>query len=338
MDWNIKSFTLDLQAEINNYKEKFDSIIATQERELAEIKQTLIPNTPKYHQEQARIKGACKDAIGTLRKKTIVSISKSSEEFRTQIIAKVRLINKDDIDSIKSLQGIPLSQEEFKVIVDKYSCNNYWNNRLLAVIGEENGVDFGGMLETSLDVKLSVLNQLVEQSDKVLKYYGDKSEKEEDRNARYLYLNDEVVNSAIRMFSGTENTASPSEQAEKAYLQILSGQTDISRGLSIANALGNIKGDGRNELLALIKSDNRLSDLSKTYSGYSQEIADFNESEYIKAKDSIDKIKTIKDDAIIKNLIGDMQENTFFSDMLASEIKNNPQLREMVESEQALEE
>ncbi len=338
MDWNIKSFTLDLQAELSNYKEKFDSIIATQERELAEIKQTLIPNTPKYHQEQTRIKQACQDAIASLRAKAIEHIGESSTEFKNQIIAKVRVINQADIDAIKSLQGIPLSSEEFKVIVDKFSKGNYWNDRLLAVIGEENGVDFGGMLETSLDVKLSVLNQLVEQSDKVLKYYGDKSEKEEDRNARYLYLNDEVVNSAVKMFSGTDNTATPSEVAEKAYLQILSGQTDISRGLTLANTLNNVKGAARNELFTLIKSDNRLSELSKTYSGYSKEIADFNASQYIKAKDSIDKIRTIKDDAIIKNIIDDMQENTFFSDMLASEIKNNPQLYSFVGTPETSEE
>lgn len=317
----------ELQWEAANYREQYDSIMNTRNREMKELERDYNPTSPKYNERKERINNACDSAITKLRVQASERSAADLEELRRQEIERVQVVDESLLTKIRAIADIPMTTAELKAFSDKINAkSNYWASRAIADIAERNGIDASELgIETTLDTKLNVLDQMEQQLDKILKLYGTK-DIDEKAYVRFLYLNDNVIENAKQVYGGKAGKLSDSQKADKAYINIKAQVTDIAKGISISNALRNAKEEVKNHLLCRLAEDNSISSMSAELSGHSKEIEEFKNGkahEYRKAERAIENIRKTKDVAVIRQTAEEYSDNEFFSDMFIREQKQN---------------
>ena len=226
---------------------------------------------------------------------------------------------------------------ELKAFADKIGAKgDYWANRALSDIAEQNGIDSAEIgLESTYDTKMNILDQLTDQLNKVFKYYGTKDPTER-AHTQFLYLNDTIIERAKQMYGGKVGKLSDSQRADKAYFTVRTQHTDIQKGIAISNVLRNAKGEMRNLLLCRLAEDNSISSMAAEFSGHWEEIASFKNGlarEYRDAEKVMDNIRRLKDKTVIEQTAAGMEENSFFGDMFEKEQKTNLALYEALHGE-----
>lgn len=320
----------ELRWEAANYREQYDSIMDTRNREIKDLERDYNPTSPKYNERKERINNACDSAITKLRVQASERSMADLEELRRQEIERVQTINESLLTKIRAIADIPMTTAELKAFSDKINAkSDYWASRAIADIAERNGIDASELgIETTLDTKLNVLDQMEQQLDKILKLYGTK-DIDEKAYVRFLYLNDNVIENAKQIYGGKVGKLSDSQKADKAYVNIKAQVTDIAKGISISNALRNARGEVKNYLLCRLAEDNSISSMAAEFSGHFKEIEEFKNGkahEYRKAERAIENIRKTKDVTAIKQTAEEYSDNEFFSDMFIREQKQNEAL------------
>ena len=150
---------------------------------------------------------------------------------------------------------------------------------------------------------MSILDQLTDQLNKILKYYGT-NDPDERANVNYLYLSDTILERAKQMYGGKVGKLSDSQKADKAYFTVRTQHTDIQQGIAIANVLRNAKGEVKNMILCRLAEDNGISSMAAEFSGHMDEIADFKNGkaqEYREAQKALQNIRKTKNKAVIEH-------------------------------------
>lgn len=313
-----------LKWEAENYRIQYDAVQSARERELQELRDNFKPGTKMYAEREQQIENACNSAISKLRVDAAEHNLKDIEELRLQELERVQTINEPLLSKIRAVSDIPITETEMVAFAAKINAKgDYWASRMLSDIAEKNGIDSANIgLESTYDTKMSVLDQLSSQLDKVLIYYGNKTDREERKKAQFLYLSDDVVERAKKTYGGKLNRLSDSQMADKAYLTIRAQQTDIQKGIAISNALKNAKGETRNLILCRLAEDSSISSMAAEFSGHLAEISEFKNgklTEYRNAQRTLDNIRKMKDKTMIEQAIEQMEENSFFANMLENE-------------------
>lgn len=334
MKMTIEIIAEMLKWEADNYKKQYDVVQETKERELRELKDNFKSGTKMYSERETQIKNACDSAIAKLRVDAAEHNLRDIEELRSQELERVQTIDVALLEKIRAISDIPMTTAELAAFAAKINAkNDYWASRMLSCIGEKYGVDSAAIgLESTFDTKMSVLDQLESQLDKVLKFYGTKTNDDEKMKARFLYLNDDIVERAKKIYGGKLNKLSDSQRADKAYLTIRAQQTDIQKGIAISNALKNAKGETRNLILCKLAADNSISSMAAEFSGHMNEITEFKNgklTEYRNAQKALDNICKMRDVTMIEQTIQQMEENSFFGNMLENEKAKGGFLAEM---------
>ncbi len=171
---------------------------------------------------------------------------------------------------------ISLSTLELKAFAAKIGAKgDYWASRALSDIAEQNGIDSVEIgLESAYDTKMSILDQLAGQLNRIFKYYGTNDPIERPK-VNYMYLNDTIIERAKQMYGGKAGKLSDSQKADRAYFTVRTQHTDIQKGIAIANVLRNAKDGVRNLILCRIAEDNSISSMAAEFSGHFEEITGF---------------------------------------------------------------
>ena len=175
--------------------------------------------------------------------------------------------------------------------------------KAVSSLAEENGIPVTELpLGTSLDVKLSVISQLEEQFNKMLEYYDPSPKKvgREFMEARFLYLNDDILQNAVNIYTGGVQDLSEADAVTRAYYKIkaMSGQT--SKACAITNSLRNLKKqDAKNMLLYQLAKDNTIRSEAYEVAGISDIMAEWKgggkAERYAKAFLLADELKNTQD-------------------------------------------
>ena len=147
-----------------------------------------------------------------------------------------------------------------KQVLAKHGSSNYWVQRAVAALAEENGIPVTDLpLDSSLDVKLNVLDQLSGQLDLLLEHYSLTEKTREASEARFLYLNDSILDNAVRIYNNGTKDLSEADAAERAYYKIRAMSGQMSKAVAIANSMRNLKKeDSKNMLLYRLAKDNTV--------------------------------------------------------------------------------
>lgn len=321
-----------LKFEAEEYKKRYDEIQRTRERELKEAKENYKEGSKMLIERVERIKETCDSTLTRLKVEAADRTLQDVEALREQELFRVQTVNEPLLAKIRAISNIPMTALELKAFSAKIGAKgDYWASRALADIAEQNGIDPEEIgIESTYDTKMSVLDQLTDQLNRIFKYYGT-NDPEERPKVNHMYLNDTIIERAKQMYGGKVGRLSDSQKADKAYFTVRTQFTDIQKGIAISNVLRNAKGEVRNMLLCRLAEDNTISNMAAEFSGHYDEIASFKNgkaAEYREAERAMQNIRKVKDKTIIEQTAAGMEDNTFFGDMFAKEQKQNADLYE----------
>lgn len=332
MTTNIAVVAEGLKFEADEYKKRYDEIQRTKERELKEANDNYKPGSKMLIERTEQIKNACDSTLTRLKVEAADRALQDVEALREQELFRVQTVNEPLLAKIRAIANIPMTSLELKAFSAKIGAKgDYWASRALSDIAEQNGIDPEEIgIESTYDTKMSVLDQLTDQLNRIFKYYGT-NDLEERPKVNYLYLSDEIVERAKQMYGGKVGRLSDSQKADKAYFTVRTQFTDIQKGIAISNVLRNAKGEVRNMLLCRLAEDNTISNMAAEFSGHYDEIASFKNgkaAEYRSAEKAMQDIRKIKDKTVIEQKAAELEDNTFFGDMFVKEQKQNADLYE----------
>lgn len=337
MKTSIEVVTECLKWEADEYKRKYDEIKNARERELKEANDTYKPGCKALLDKIEQINNACDSALTKLKVEAADRALQDVELLRQQEVERVQTVNEPLLAKIQAIADIPVTTLELKAFSAKIGAKgDYWANRMLACACEKWGVDATEIgLEPTFDTKMNILDQLTDQLNSIFKYYGTNDTPERTK-VKYLYLSDEIIERARRMYGGKISKLSDTQKADRAYFTVRIQPTDIGKGVAIANVLRNAKGDVRNMILCRLAEDKGISEMAAEFSGRLEEIASFKNGlarEYREAEKAMENIRILKDKTVIEQTAAGMEENTFFGDMYAKEQKTNIALYETLHGE-----
>ena len=334
---NIYDLTNLLREVRSRYQAEHIDAMETNKKELATLKRTMIPGTPEYENKKQEIQLACDMAIIKAREKAAKKAAEEIESMKEWERTSVGIINTETLAKVNALRGIPVTTEELTQILSKHGSSNYWVQRAVAALAEENGIPATDLpLDSSLDVKLNVLDQLSKQLDLLLEHYSLTAKTREASEARFLYLNDSILDNAVKIYNNGVRDLSEADAAEKAYYKIRAMSGQMAKAVAISNSMRNLKKeDTRNMLLYRLATDNTIMAEAYQVAGISDVMAEWKGGKakrYEKAIKMINNIKAMQDTENIKaNLrgyinrveMGSETENEFLRHEITKAYKKN---------------
>lgn len=334
---NINDLTNLLRDVRSRYQADFINAMENEKKELEILKRTMIPNTPEYKNKEQEIQFACDIAIIKAREKAAKKATEGIEELREWEQTGVSTINETALTKINMLRGIPLSATELQLILKNYGSKNYLCQRAIAALAEENGIPATDLpLDSSLDVKLSVLDGLSRQLDLLLEHYSPTAKTREAAEARFLYLNDDILNNAVKIYTNGSEDLSEADAVTRAYYKIRAMSGQMSKAIAITNSLRNLKKeDSKNLLLYKLATDNTIMAEAYQVAGISDVIAEWKHGKanrYAKAIKMAETLKTMQDTEKIKEKLrgyinrvetGSEAENEFLRYEITKTYKKN---------------
>lgn len=334
MKTNIAVVAESLKYEADEYKKRYDEIQRAKERELKETNDNYRPGSKMLIGRVEQIKETCDSTLTRLKVEAADRALQDVEALREHELLRVQTVNEPLLAKIRAIANIPMTTAELKAFTDKINARgDYRAGRMLADIAERNGIEAAEIgIESTLDTKMSILDQLTDQLNRVLKFYGTNNP-EERINTNYVYLNDTILERAKQMYGGKVGKLSDSQKADKAYFTVHTQQTDIQQGIAISNVLRNAKGVVRNLILCRLAEDNSISNMAAEFSGHLDEIADFKNGkaeEYRAAQKALQNIRKTRNKAAIEQMAEQYENNAFFGSLFENEKKQNGFLAELL--------
>lgn len=334
---NISDLTNLLREVRSRYQAEYIDAMETEKKELEILDRDYKVGSPTYTAKKQEIQMNCDVAIIKAREKAAKKAAEEIEDLKEWERASVGIINMDALSKINALRGIPLTTEELKQILSRHGSSNYWVQRAVASLAEENGIPVTDLpLDSSLDVKLSVLDQLSGQLDSLLEHYNLTANSREASEARFLYLNDGILDNAVKIYNNGVTNLSEADAVTKAYAKIKAMSGQMSKAVAITNSLRNLKKeDSKNMLLYRLAMDNSIMPEAYQVAGITDTMAEWKHGKaerYAKAITMANDLKTMQDTEKIKGKfrdyinrveMGSELENEFLRHEIAKTYKKN---------------
>lgn len=325
-----------LEVESEVYKRKFDEIMKEKEEAVKAVKNTYIPNTPKYREQLDKIEKEFAEKVSQAQKIFATAGTEVINELRNYEMQRVQTIDEAKLSKIKSVKDIPMSEFELLALAQKFGAKgDYWSSRLIQSIADNNSIT-GIEIESSLDTKMSVLDQLEQQMNEIVKYYPVNNYPEKRAMVRFGYLTEPILENTKKIYGGKMRHESDKTLADRAYLTILSKHGDIERAFTIQNTLKNAKGQTRNLLLCRLAKENlskRISDFAIELSGAKEEIDSFKNGkarQYLHAREAVERALKATEKETIEQILENNKENEFMEQLIEDAKEKSVHFKELI--------
>lgn len=329
---------------MNHENEKFDYLIAlchveggsfrntyrelekAKKEELQDMQKNFIKNSPGYKAKEEQIETEFAKKVADLRRETSETLKNAIEAVRDAEMARVMNVQEASLAKIRAVADIPMTKAELSALMEKYNINNnYWSARLFMEIAEKNAIDTSDMFEPTYDVKMSVLDQLAYQADRLINYYPDDRHWESDgAEIRHGYLTSITLPALSEAFYGSTNIVSDNSALVRFEAKLKTKNTDFEKGVVIGEYLRNARGDKRNEALFSIAMNNDISERAAQLSGYASEISAFKTGKaemYLNAKKAMESLSGTDSEERKQEIIESNSSNEFFLSFLGKKRK-----------------
>lgn len=299
---NIHDLTNLLRAIRVDYQESYKKALETKKQELATLQRDYVRNTPTYAAKEKEIEYNFDMAVVKARAQAADQASEEIEDLRQWELARVGRIDEAALNKINALWNVPLTTTELQEILAKNGRSNYLVQKAVGALAEQNGIPVTELpLDASIDTKLSILSGLEEQLDKMLTNYTPDPHKRgrEYMEARFLYLNDDILNNAVNIYNNGVRDLSEADAAERTYYKIRAMSGQMSKACAISNALRNLKSqDAKNMLLYQLATDDSIRSEVYQVAGVADMMAEWKSGKadrYMRAIRMMDKLKNTQD-------------------------------------------
>lgn len=343
---NIYDLTNLIREERAKFQARMIDTEETKKRELESLKSDYIPGSKTYRAKEVEIEQTYTRSIVNARAKLAEAITEEIESLREFELAKVGRIDADNMAKVNALRGIPMTAMELQAVLDKHGASNYWVQRAVASMAEENGVSVSELkLPASIDTKLSVLSQIEEQLDKMMNDFDMKAKTPEAMNARFLYLNNDVLSNAEEMYNNHLYDISEADAATRAYFRVKATTGQMGKAVGISNALRNLRSkDAKNLFLYQLSCDSDISDEAFAVAGISDVMDEWRvgkkNERFAEARKLAEEVRTMKDVGKVaehlqkyadKVSLGEVREDEFLPHELKKVNKKNSSVMQAIQ-------
>lgn len=302
---------------MDNYKRRYDKAKKRKKQRFNDLNANYRPGSPMFVQERDKIEPEYKAEIENARDKC----RRDFTEVLENTIAKERAaatvtggsVN-NVLETLKCLETIPVSVDEYTALVDTLGGKLYWIDRYFEKIAEKNGIRDTGV-QPSLTVKLQVLNRLEADVTEFLNDYNgeDKSFIVTNSDVHIFKMEDEYTNGYSHV------SMSGREQAKRMVTEALRRGDSMERACYLSNMIRTSKPDLQQELLMELseRDSSALSDPTMNLVGISTVIENFRKTEYAGRKKAEKTIEQIKGENLKHNretIAFQNLENRYFMD------------------------
>ena len=337
----IEELTNLLRAVKIDFTSRYDAALRKKQNELKEVIEKFQHGTKYYREEIARIEKEFETTIVRERMEVIASMEPYFAEIVGEETDKAGKIDTVAFEKISALKDLPLTETELSVINSKYGAKDYYSARMLAMIAEKNGINPAAIgIVPSLDTRLNIINALKGQLDMVLTGYkpehkGHHAESPERKAHTFALaaLSENTLNDLVLKYTNGYDEKRSRQVVKATFERIAGTVSESERALLISNALRNVKGQSRNELLYKLSSLENLSEYTLLLSGCEEEITEWKKGkaeQYASALKFVQEISSINDVTAVKQKILEEINSPFVEDFIISESKNNKIIRNAI--------
>jgi len=260
----IRDLTFVLKAIRVNFQSDTSKAFNVKKQALKDLKANYVQGGSEYTKRQREIDKTYTTALVNAKKKATEQGQGEINDLKEYELTKIGRMPSDGntMQTLKALSNVPLSQAELQVLAGQ-TKSNYWTEKLLHKLAEDNGVEPGSIgLSNSVDDRLSVLDQLSDQLNDMVENFNPSGHDltPEQRKARFLWLNDDILGNAIDMFNGDSSGTQGLSKADIALIR-MERANGISKAHFIEQALRSARGDSeRNNILYRLATNESISD------------------------------------------------------------------------------
>lgn len=312
----------------DRYSRKYDSCKSDYE-----AKQKQIMNDYINARLDDEMKKARAEYNQTIAEEREVAKKSFADELQKIVIlenAKASVTESTLLNEVRRFEGMEITKREFNLLLEKYGNKNFWSDKILRKIAEENSIDMRDLenpLEADYDAKMEILEELT----KAINEYIDKYDMDSTQYPVELGVAESTL---FRMESGYLNGLSNTEYTEmqlgERAVSIINQSKDIvEKSKRIANAMQTesqvLKAKIMNDLL----QDNANME-SIRFSGYKAEFEAFEHELFKSAVETVKIIEAHSDDmANVKDAIKQTKDNKFVGMLLKD--SNNREIKKAYE-------
>ena len=302
-------------------------------RESTENKRLYKPGEPlRQHEEESKAK--FKEDLEKLRDK----MREDFEEVYTHEAAKqqARVLKRPDsvtFETLKSLEGLPISEREYAFLIDNYRGRSLWSDKMLRRLAEANDIEVGDRLDPGVETVMSVLDDLKARVELFISAEG------KDRGS-YVVL-DSVHDARLakiekRLSAGADPGFTPDKQAKRLLLEAADSFNVLEQTQKLSHAYNTASPAVQAEMIDLLEGGKvRLHDVAVKNSGIPfDEVVKQNSEMRRKAKEAADAIipgESFIDTAKKMAKAGGIGNNPFLADTVLAKHGSNERIRTLVE-------
>lgn len=318
----------------DDYRRKYSNASKERKEALKQLKNDLVPNTPRYRAEQAQIEGDFQAALTQSREAILAEVVPLLQEARQRAESALTITETESrkLDTLKRFADMPLSQREINILSEKYG-GGYWSDRYISQLAERNSCEYasGG---AEIGEKLDALDQLENNINSFLNSYNGKDTTSYDV---LRSVSENTIYELERQFTQNyANTKLTPEQKAQRVLATCRNQPDfLSKSMSLANSYKNSDTRTRQFIITLCADDERLTDVLRM-AGLNKRVDDFRASGLFDMKKAIKTVnEALKQDDVmeIAATLDSAGNNPFLAELIkdALETTNNEYFRQAVE-------
>lgn len=320
---------------MDTFKQKYDNAKKKKKKRFDDLNANYKPGSPMFVQERDRIAPEFEKEVESAREKC----RREFTEVLETTIAKERAaatvtggsVN-NVLETLKCLETIPVSVDEYTALVDTLGGKLYWIDRYFEKIAEKNGIR-NTNVQPSLSVKLQVLDRLAAEVNEYLNDYNGegKSFIVTSSDGHIFRMENEFTNGYSHV------SMSGREQAKRMVTEALKKGDSMERACYLANIIKTSSPEMQTELLTELSERDRtaLSDPTMNLVGVSAVIENFKKTEYEgikKAERIIEQIKRGETELERKTIVFQNLDNRHFVDTVKK--SDDKDLKELVKEMQ----
>lgn len=321
----INDLTAVLKVAADDYKKRYDAILANRKTKEQELSKNYIPGSDLYKSEKQNISDDFAKKVEELQEEIDSCVRESFEELRAFESMKVKSVDAVALGKMNALYDIPLTTSELSALNQQFGKNkDYWCEKILAQMCEKNGVKPSVLgLESDYETKMNIIAEL----EKRMKDLFDMYEGEFTVTTEML-LHESVLGRYELKYAGSyENLCLTSaDVANSAFNAIVSKNSISEKGIALHNVMRNADELTQAELMSTVLENDYKSKQWVTRE-MREKIEKFEKnglSQYKKAKQIIEEAKKAENSQKASEIVTDAGENKYLSMMVDDERKVNP--------------
>ena len=284
-----------------------------------------------------------RDKLAEIDGRYTAEVNEKREQLRSEmgdIFATARLelhaelLRRDEktTQTLRDIEDVPLTREEFRIIGEYYAGVSYWSDRQLSEIAGRNGIEIGQMSFTVMPPvgeSLAILDDLQEQFDDLLRRYDGSGSYE----TMVLLSDKRLAEGEKRATRGMFNEYLDADAAAWRLLSAVRSETQLmNRVMILRNGLQNASEAAREAIFAELgngKDDTLVSLLGLTSAV--KPYADGDASRFADARTAFERAlaEGKKDDAGFMKVILENRDNPFVLRRVERAAKSDGHIREL---------